>query len=208
MRRIIFFIISFASFNTYAQQGSKEKTDENYQIILKVNGKEYLMKEGEEIKLENTLVNPVVSARIADFRFFRSDSVSFSYPRNFSYKLSEEDAIKTWTLDGNDCVIMYFEFDVKVPLNTLIEEMVKKFSKENTTSEDYQRKLGSKLLKGKRLNITMAGVKLTFDLLEIKLDDGKTRFIAFQDTVDNSKPSDQMMSAIKLINATIRYNDR
>jgi hypothetical protein len=102
---------------------------------------------------------------------------------------------------------MYFEFDVEVQLEGLVTEMVTKFGKNNCVIEDYHEKLGEKKLSGKRLNISLAGEKLTMDFLEIHLKDSKTRIIVFQDSKkDDGSSSDEREATLNLIDSSIKYN--
>jgi hypothetical protein len=198
----------FVFHNIYSQTGKgKIKGDSKSNIILKINGKEYTLKEGDEIKLDATFINPTISVKLSDQQRFETDSISFSYPKSYSYASSKEAGANTWTLNGDNFVIIYFEFAVNVELDNVVEEIVSKFAKDNCISEDYQQKLGEKKLSGKRLRVTIAGEKLTMDFLEIKLKDLKTRIIIFQDSkkVDGSS-SDEREATLNLIDSTIKYN--
>ena len=198
----------FVFHNIYSQtEKAKNNKDSKQNIVLKINGKEYTLREGDEIKLENTFINPTISVKLSEQQQFETDLVSFSYPKSYSIVSNQVIGGKTITLNGDNFVIMYFEFVVKVQLDDIIKQVVTKFGENNCILEEYQQKLGDKKLSGKRLRISLAGEKLTMDFLEIKLDDLKTRIIVFQDSKkDDGSSSDEREATLKLIDSTIKYN--
>jgi hypothetical protein len=118
--------------NIYSQTGKgKNKEDSKSNIILRINGKEYTLKEGDEIKFDTTFINPTISVKLSDQQRFEIDSVSFSYPKSYSYATNQEANLNTWTLNGDDFVIIYFEFAVRVELDNVVKEVVTKFGKNN-----------------------------------------------------------------------------
>ena len=209
MKTTLLFCCSLFLFHNIYSQTEKVKNnkDSKQNIILKINGKEYTLKEGDEIKLENTFINPTISVKLSDQQQFETDLVSFSYPKSYSIVSNQVIGGKTITINGDNFVIMYFEFVVKVQLDDIVKQVVTKFGENNCILEDYQQNLGDKKLSGKRVRISLAGQKLTMDFLESKLDDLKTRIIVFQDSKkDDGSSSDEREATLKLIDSTIKYN--
>ena len=133
--------------------------------------------------------------------------LKFDYPKSFSFQSEQDTAFKSWTLNGNDLVITYYEFDATVAIDEFITERVKKFGKKNCSISDKQIKLGDIELAGKRINITLIGQKLTYDMYLIKTNDNKTHLISFQDSKkDDGSDSDEAIRTILLINKTITHN--
>jgi len=177
-------------------------------FILKINGKEYLLNEGEELKIDSFLNKPVISISLPDYKTFIAKPVSFQYPHNMAYEFEKEEGVSTWTLNGNELVIMFFEFAEEVKAESLAKEMMKKFGEKNCQLGNTSKKLGGKTLNGKKLNISLAGQKLTMDLLEVKLGDGKSRLLVFQDSVEDfDNPSEEAATTLKLIDNTISYDN-
>lgn len=117
---------------------------------------------------------------------FQLDGLEFQYPRDFAYRYEQESGVKTWTFDGNNFVIMLFEFERKADIAAFTRIMVRKFGKKNCSVEDRTLQLASQALKGKRILVSLLGAKLTFDLYPLDLSSKKTHIIAFQDTKNNN----------------------
>lgn len=202
--RTYFFILLILSlsFQTIGQQESPKS-----QIVLDINGEEYYFSDGQNIQLEGTFNNPKITVRVADTRTLKTESLQFDYPSHFAYQYEEDYGYRNWTLDGKEFVIMYFEFDDEMPFDFFIEEMVKQFGKQNCKLEAKTMQLGDQVLHGKRINITLIGQRLTLDFMEIKLNDYKTHFIAFQDTIqEDGSATKEGKDTVEMIDGTIRYS--
>lgn len=189
--------------NTYLAQAQKDATKEpKTTLIVTVNGKEYKVSEDEEINKDGNSI----SVSISKAKTFRNKSISFDYPTGFGFEYESSYGYKNWTFDGNNFIIMYFELSGENTLDNFVDEISGRFGKSNCKIETKSLKLGSRTLKGKRINVDLMGEKLTLDLLEIKMKDGKTRIIAFQDSLnDYGKPTEEGKEAINLIYNTITY---
>src|ERR1700729_1648265 len=97
----------------------------NFEVL--VNGKKYIVPEGEQLKLEGTISNPTISIKESDRKKFESAGIAFEYPKHLSFEFEKSEGYKNWTLTGNDFVVMLFEIDGKTALASIVEEMVKKF---------------------------------------------------------------------------------
>lgn len=169
-----------------------------------INGKQYTLTESEELSLD-TLLKPKLSIRLSEYKLFDNASFSFKYPRHLSYEFSQDFAYKNWTLSGNTAVVLIFELDAETTISTLIDEMVKKFGKKNCRVEDMEKELGNKRLKGKKLFVSLVGQNLVLECLEIKSTDFKSRFIYFQDTIENDQNSLEYEKVYKMINSSIIF---
>jgi transcription antitermination factor NusA-like protein len=102
---------------------------------------------------------------------------------------------------------MYFELDVETELHVLARTMAAQFGRKNCKVVDTEIKIGAKTLKGKRINVEMAGQKLSVDLLEIEMSDSKSSFIAFQDVKDeDGEASAESEDVINMVDDTIEYH--
>ncbi|MEP6845357.1 MAG: hypothetical protein ABI861_05115 [Panacibacter sp.] len=193
--------------NSAAQENNiKSSKEPKSSFELKINGKIYLIKEEEELKLDTILSNPSISIKLSDFKKFDNSHISFQYQRHLSFEYEEDEGYKNWTLSGNNIVVLMFEFDVDVPFSEFIGEMVTKFGKENSSVVDFKKQLGGKDFNGKKLSVSIAGQKLDLDFYEIKLGDNKSRYIEFQNTLDdNNSSSEEYLTVFNKINSTIVF---
>ncbi|CAN5783493.1 hypothetical protein BH10BAC2_BH10BAC2_35700 [soil metagenome] len=191
---------SFAQDSTTNNYGKEPKAT----FEIKINGKKYLVKENEELKLDTTFTKPSISIKLSDYRAFINDAVSFQYPRYLSFAYEEDEGYKNWTLNGNDVVVLIFEIDGYISTESFIEEMCSKFGSENCKIDSVNRKLGAKNYETKQLKVSIAGQNLNYDFYAINLDDDKSRFIVFQDLLEENGNGTKEFSAIfKIISSSI-----
>lgn len=187
-------------------QESQSENKSNATFILTIDGKEYTLEEGERLDVEK-LAAKNISVRIADYKKFEEGGIDFYYPSYFGLEYEAEPGYKSWTFNGNDFTILYFEMEIKTAMSLLVEEMLSQFKKEKCTVEPTILKVGGKELTGKRINVAFAGSFLTIDFLEINLGDGKSRFIAFQDIEnENGGYSPEAKKVLKMLDDTIKYD--
>jgi len=205
--RILICLSLLFSTAVFAQTDSENLAPKS-SFVLEINGVEYYLSDGEPLQLDSTYINPKVTVRMSEYRRFDSDAMSFDYPNHFAYQYEQDFGYRNWTLDGNNFVIMYFEIDGEAGLDMFVDEMVKQFGKQNCKLSNTSMVLGEQKLQGKRIDITLIGQRLTLDFMEIKLNDFKSHFIAFQDTLDeNGQPTEESKAALELIDGTIRYKE-
>ncbi|MGZ4047894.1 MAG: hypothetical protein ACXVNN_00955 [Bacteroidia bacterium] len=205
MKKTFFPLLIILSLNCFSQEANKHKEPQST-FVIKINNTEYLLTDGEELKLDSTFKNPTVSVKLSEYKKFNDGGISFKYSKHFSYAFSEDTGYKNWTLSGNDFTLTLFEIDDATKMDDIINGMVKQFGKKNCSIESIKKELGNKYLNGKRINVKLVGQNLTIDFYEIKLDDNKSRFISFQDVLgENNAPSEEGIKTINLIDNTIKY---
>ncbi len=209
MRQIFPFslMLIFSFLNASAQEAKDSGAIEpknRFEIII--NGKTYQVVEGQILTLDSTFSKPSISIKLSERKKFEAASLSFEYPKHLSFEYEKSIGLRTWTLSGNSLVVTLFELDAKVPLNTLTEQMVKKFGKKNCTVEDFNKELGHRLINGKRLHVNLAGAAIIIDFYEIISGDAKSRFLSMQDTIkDNGESSDEFNEGFQVINSSIKF---
>ncbi|NUQ26653.1 MAG: hypothetical protein HUU34_22120 [Saprospiraceae bacterium] len=174
-------------------------------LELTIDGKTYTLKDGDELKLKGVAANPTVSVRSAAFRQFQFESVYFEYPTHFAYTYEEDFGYRIWSLDGSDFIILMFVYDVPVVLDELVDEMVAQFGAENCTITPFERKLGEIPCIGKKIEVSLIGQSLNYEILDIPFPDDKKRILAFQDIRDetgNSSP--ESMLTMQQINTSFK----
>ncbi len=169
---------------------------------IEINGEKHQIADGDSIVINEDLIK-VTSSDVVTFDY---GALSFDYPKNFAFEFDQDFGYKIWTLDGNDYVIMYFEYDVKVELDMFIDQMVSQFGKENCEVVDKRISLGGHSLQGKRINVSLVGVKITYDMFEFESADFKTHLISFQDSKkDDGSDSSEGIATLKLIDQTLKF---
>ncbi|MBK7763765.1 MAG: hypothetical protein IPI46_10400 [Bacteroidetes bacterium] len=197
-----FFCLQLQAQETKDASSIEPKT--NYEIFL--NGKTYLLTEGEVLKLDTTLVNPSISIKSTSSKKFSNPSLSFKYPKHLSFEFEQDFGYKNWTLSGNSLVVLLFEIDAKATMDNLVDEMAKKFGKKNCKIEDFEQSLGRKKCKCKKLRVSLAGINLTMTFFDVSGEDYTSRFIAFQDTMnEDGSSTEEYLQGFKMIDESIVY---
>lgn len=200
-------LMSFLCFQVQAQETKEPSAIEpktNYEILL--NGKTYLLTEGEVLKLDTTLINPSISVKSTSSKKFSNPAISFKYPKHLSFEFEQDFGYKNWTLSGNSLVVLLFEIDAKATMDNLVDEMAKKFGKKNCKIEDFEQSLGRKKCRCKKLKVSLAGINLTMTFFDIGNGDFTSRFIAFQDTLnEDGSSTEEYIQGFKMIDESIIY---
>jgi hypothetical protein len=196
-------ILTLAVSSSFAQNSVDPKRPV-MKLDVVIDGKQFSIDDGDTLKYDSKSI----IVRTSKYMTFDNEALTFDFPKHFSCDFEKDEAYKNWTLDGNDFVIMYFVLDVQVGMDVFIKEMVDKFGKKNCSLSDRRTRLGNIDLAGKRINISLVGVKLTYDIFDLKTRDGKTHYLAFQDTkgVDGSE-SAEGLETLNILNKTLKVNN-
>ena len=196
-------IVFFAVSPSFAQSNADPKRPV-IKLDVFIDGKQFSIDDGDTVKYDSKSI----IVRTSKYMTFDNEALTFDFPKHFSCDFEQDEAYKNWTLDGNDFVIMYFVLDVQVAIDVFVKEMVDKFGKKNCTLSDRRTKIGNVDLTGKRINISLVGVKLTYDIFDVKTNDGKTHYLAFQDTKgDDGSESAEGLETLGVLNETLRLNN-
>jgi hypothetical protein len=200
-------MLIFSFLNVSAQEATDSGAVEpKNRFELVVNGKTYQAIEGELLRLDSTVSKPSIYIKLSDRKKFETAFLSFDYPRHLSFEYEKDTGLKIWTLNGNSLVVTLFELDGQVPLNTLVESIVKKFGRRNCTVEDLKREFGHQLTNGKRLHVRLAGTNVLIDFYGLASTDAKTRIMSFQDTIkENNDSSDEFNAGFQMINSSVKF---
>jgi hypothetical protein len=201
----ILFAVLCCSF-TLAQTPKDSGAEPKSTFEVTINGKKYQMTENEPLKLDTSFSKPTINIKVSDYKKFDNSIISFQYPKHLSYQFEQDYGYKIWTLSGNDFVVMLFEMDTKTSLDGLTEELVKKFGKSNCVVTDFRKELGRKKCDGKKITVTLIGEKLAVECFEVKLNDFKSRFIYFQNTLKDGAIQKESVQGFNTINSTINFN--
>lgn len=173
---------------------------------INISGKNYVVSEGEVLNLDTTISKPSIFVKLSDNKKFDDSSLSFEYPKSLVFEYASSAGLKNWTFTGSNIVIMLFAFDVNVPLSMMTDEMKDRFGKENCSIVDFQKELGSKKMKGKRLNVTLVGSHLVYDMYELNLPGNTTWYIAFQNSInDDGSSTEEFKRVFNVVNSTIKF---
>jgi len=169
---------------------------------LKIGNKTISLQDGQTVRVEGLYQNPEITLIVGPYNLFSCDDVHFKYPREFIYEADLEQAyVKSWTLSGNDCKIMYFAFDEPIQISDFLDSMLERYGRQHCTVTDTAPlTLGQMILTGTAIHTTLVGVKIAVDIYQIPSSGTSMRLLVIQDCVDSfGSRSTEGMHAIQLL---------
>jgi hypothetical protein len=176
---------------------------------LESGGKKLPIEQDKPFTLDTVAGKTTCVLRVEPFRQFSYGGVSFRYPRDFGFEADfEQEGVKLWTLDGNDCVLMIQRYldenDTDQVLKNFISGLTAVYPKDGMKESACSIDLEGKAVKGTKINVTLAGQKLTQSCYPLK--SGKdTVILVVQDSIkDDGTSSDDARKAEKLLRETFK----
>jgi hypothetical protein len=190
-------IISFLSISNFFAQ---EKMPIQ-KLEISIDGKNFVVNENDTLKYDNKSIIVKLSKNL-DFNF---GGLSFNYPNHFAFQNDTDLGVNIYSLDGNNFIITYFDFEVEVKSENIISEMIKKFGKKNCKTSSKKIILNNIELVGTRIDIDLLEIKLTYDIFKIENKDHKTNLISFQDTKNqDGSDSKESIETLGVINNSLK----
>ncbi|WP_028893053.1 hypothetical protein [Tenacibaculum sp. 47A_GOM-205m] len=145
--------------------------------------------------------------RVYDWKLFPHNNLEFEYPRTYSFEADLSITNDIWTLSGNDFKIMVIRPIVEMKLEEYVDEMISQFGKSNCSTKKITKKINSSELNGIKLSVTLAGIDLELDVLEVMDKSGKKSLLVFQDSLTDSKEnSKESKSTMERMKQTFKIN--
>lgn len=161
MYRIALIAISLMLACSAASAG---EVTESYDVS--VDGKKFTI-DGAVTNLTVGSKNVAIGVQRSKFKKFDDGTLSFLFPSDHAVKAEKEaDGMASWTLDGQDTVIMVHrlkDMDAQTFVKDVLNSMLETYGK-SAKVEDCQKQFGPNLVKGKRINATLAGESITQDI--------------------------------------------
>lgn len=141
---------------------------ESYDITF--DGKKFSVVSGTVTNLTVGGKTVAVGVEKAQFKRFNDGILSFLFPGDFSAEKEESEELTSWTLDGHDTVIMLHKLQKGIDpvefADDISKDLVKTYGK-GTKLERCERQFGSKVVKGKRIKMKIAGESLVQEIFSI-----------------------------------------
>ena len=93
-------------------------------ITVTIDGKPIESELDQELVVKGKFNDPKIRVQAAKTRRFNYAGVTFDYPSYFTWESEKEAGIyHSWTMSGNDCVIILMEFDAEISTREIIDGM-------------------------------------------------------------------------------------
>jgi hypothetical protein len=172
---------------------------------LKIGDQSTRLVPGTEAEVKGTFTNPKITLVPDEHRTFTYGGVTFGYPSNFAFEADFSEAgLKSWTLDGSDCVIMLHRYETeKVTPKELIVSLKAAYGEKSKT-EPITHTFNGKKYSGMRIHASLADTKFFQDVIALPSEKGSCIMI-LQDLPTNAKVSDaETKQVMKLLNETLK----
>ena len=169
---------------------------------LHINGEILKIEAGKEIDLKGEFKDLKLTLVPDKMKKFNFGSVEFSYPSHMSFEADINDGLKIWTLNGNEMVLMYYQFpNLKMSAKDLAESIASQYGEE-TVVVPIEMKLNGVKYKCSKLNITLAGIKLHQTICSLPSKQGSQLFIIQDNYREEGENKDKNVEVMKLLNTT------
>ena len=135
VKHVFFTLVIFSIGTTaFSQSETEDHTKApKASMIVNIDGQDHYILEGENLQLDSTKKNSILSVKLASYRAFNNSSIAFSYPSDFSFEYQGEPTFKNWNFDGNSFIILYFEMEEKSKIKDFVAGYVAQYGKQNCT---------------------------------------------------------------------------
>ena len=176
-----------------------DKDEPPLKITLTINGVPHEIKPGAELVVDGEFKDPKMVLTMAKERHFDKGGVSFLYPASYTFEAEVENPnIKTWTLSGNDVKFIIFRLKDKANPRVFAADIAENFGPQRNVSK-HSRKLGKRVYKGSKIQITSGGYHLVQEVLDIPVKQGSILIILQRPDEREQYDEAEVNGAIKLM---------
>ncbi len=201
--KILLACLFFVQIGLNQAQTKTTKPESAFEVTI--NGKVHKVIEGQPLTLEGDLKSPTIKIVSLPYRLVETSGMKIQYPAEMNFAYEQSENLDNWTLNGNDVVVMVFEFDGDVSVDDIINETKKKFGNKNCKLTESNGELGGRRFKVKSLQVKIAEQLLMMDYYIVESGNGKTRFICIQDLFNGSQHSDEFARVFSMISSAIIF---
>lgn len=162
-----------AGFLAQATQARPAREEPPFEFRLVVAGTPHdvVLDQPLEVTIDGKVVRMMLSAR-PDRLFDNEAGVTFRYPRAMAWAYEAGEGTQTWTLDGNDCVLLVNRFTLPgmtpaVARTAMVEGMIEEFGEKNVRSEGIEVDLGGTQVEATRLHCRLVGTSFVHDIVAV-----------------------------------------
>ena len=186
-----------------------ESVEPGLSYTLKIGERSYQISENEPFEIEAVSEKSKAQLVADSHRIFTYQSIEFEYPAHFVFEADVSDATsKSWTLSGNDCTVMILSMAVQMSATEFGAELAEQFGKKNTKISDVELQLGKTKYNGALLETTVAGTRMTMDILTLSASKGASKLLTIQDALgEDGKHSEEYEVILEKLRETFSEKD-
>jgi hypothetical protein len=194
--------------------GEPKEDQEPPQIFyLEFDGKKVPVELNKPLGTEVLGGSKSFTLRVEPYRVFRHAGLSFQYPREYTFENDHATpGVSIWTLSGPDCLIMIQRYegsgDPELVRQALVNELAKKYKDGKKRQVETTWKLKDRTLKGVRLEVELAGIRLHQDVYSFRAGQGSVLLLIQDSLQDDGKASAERVRTEKMLSETLRLPAR
>jgi hypothetical protein len=168
-------ILFLATVQSVIAQADPDSIEPPLGYSLQIGDKTVRLTVDEPVQVNGTFTNPKVKLIPDEFREFNYAGISFQYPSYFAFEADvEEKALRNWSLNGKNCVIMVQHYNAKIALDDLVDALVERYGEKNTQVTDVTMKLAGQKVAGKKIRARVASTIIIQEMFPIASPNGAT----------------------------------
>jgi len=180
-----------------------DSTEPPLLYTLEIDGKAHTVALDTPVTIAGDFKDPKVVLKASSTRRFNHGGVAFDYPAFFTWEASiEGPSEKTWTLSGNDFVIMVFEMPGPVSADEFSKGMAEQFHEGRTRLSTTDRLIGGRKREGQLLRVSIAGTELRLEIYALPSKTGSRLLVLQDSTGDDGAMSKEGAKAVALLSSS------
>lgn len=179
---------------------------------LEIDGRKLPVELDKPVELPGKDGPVKATLRAERHREFVYGGMRFNYPRHMAFEADfETESLRSWTLDGNDAVVMIHRHlgneDHEQFRKDMVAEMVRQYGRGRSKSEATALELEGRKISGTKVTATIVESKLVQSVYSWK--DGKdTVVLVFQDAPDEDEEATaEFRSFLKMFTGSFKFRE-
>jgi len=187
----------------------KEDQEPPQIFYLEFDGKKVPLELNKPLGTEVLRGSKTFTLRVEPYRVFRHAGLSFRYPREYTFGNDHSTpGVSIWTMSGPDCLIMVQRFqgqgDPEAVRESLVDGLAEKYKDGKKKQVETTWKLKDTTLKGVRLEVELAGIRLHQDVYSFRDGQGSVLFLIQDSLQGDGKASAERVRTEKMLSETLR----
>lgn len=173
-------------------------------LALRIDGQVHALVDGQEATLQIGGRATRVVVAVEPLRRFDAAGIAFDYPRSMAFEFEQDAGLTSWTLDGNDTVVLVHLHDggeAQVLARDMLSSVVGRFDDEAEVAP-CELRLGGKLVPGFEATAVIGDASIRWQAAGLTVA-GRAVVLTVQDTLDDGKQSAETRAMLELLDRTL-----
>lgn len=173
-------------------------------LALRIDGKVHALVDGQQATIPIGGRPTTVVVAVEPMRRFDAAGIAFDYPRSMAFEFEQDAGLTSWTLDGNDTVVLVHRHDdgeAQVLARSMLSSVVGRFDDEAEVAP-CELRLGGKLVAGFEATAVIGDTTIRWLTAGLTVA-GHAVVLTVQDSLDDGKQSAETKAVLELLDRTL-----